>query len=114
MTLSPTFITKAVAIVKQYIDEDPNDIGNAFLCALYSELTGQPDVHMREYFTTIEGRYRIPRMKAILGSTIELLKMNEGIASAHHLVELLHQVRGPELTGAEFINELMINGFIWE
>ena len=110
--LSPDFIERTVSILQTYIDEDPNDIGSTFLCALYTELTGNPDVYVTDFFATIHGRYRIPSMKAILGSTIELLKAETEITSAYQLVELLYDLRGPELSAAEFINELITNEFI--
>ena len=112
MTLSPAFVEQAVDILHRYIDKDPNNIGDVFLCALYTEVTGKPDVDMSDHLTTIQGRYRTPRMKAILGSTIELFKSDTEVTSAQQLVELLYQLSGPELTAAEFINELLINGFV--
>jgi hypothetical protein len=110
--ISPQFATQATKILQTYINEDPNDIGNAFLCALYTELTGKPAIYMTDHLATIQGRYRTPRMKAILGSTIELLKTDVEVESAHSLIELLYAVRGPELSAAEFINELMINELV--
>ncbi len=112
MTLSLKFIEQAVSILQRYIDKDPNNIGDVFLCALFTEVTGKPDVIMSDHLATIHGRYRTPRMKAVLGSTVELLKSKPEVTSAYQLIELLYELRGPELTAAEFINELLINGFI--
>ncbi len=116
MKLSPTFMHDCVGILQDYIDNDPNNIEQSFIAILYLELTGSSTsgTEVDEYFSSLIGRYRSPRMKNALGSTIEILNSNIKITDVAHLVNLMFELRGPSLTAAEFLAEIMSNGFVPE
>lgn len=109
------FAQRATELLQVWIDVDPSDISLAFLVILYQELTGtsfrESQQAVNEYTDTLVGRYKLPRMKATLGSSIELLKERPTINSVDHLVDLVFEIRGPNLTAAEFVSELF-NGII--
>ena len=114
MKLSSTFTKECIVILRDYIDNDPNGIERSFIAILYKELTGSDtsEEEVNDYYTSLVGRYKSPRMKNALGSTIEVLKQQPKITSVANLVDWLFKLRGPSLTAAEFISELMSNGFV--
>ena len=103
-----------VGILQDYINNDPIRIEQSFIGILYLELTGSSTsgIEVDEYFSSLIGRYKSPRMKNALGSTIEILKSGIKITEVAHLVNLMFELRGPSLTAAEFLAELVSNGFV--
>ena len=112
--MSATFMRECMVVLRDYIDNDPKGIEQAFIAILYKELTGSEtsEEETSRYFSCLLGRYRSPRMKNALGSAIEILKINPPIESVTRLVDLMFELRGPSLTAAEFIAELMSNGLV--
>lgn len=111
MTLSKEFADDMMVILNRWIEDDPTTISNDFLVILFRELTGQSkEVSqglMDTYLSTDIGRYRLPRMKAALGSAVELLRRRPSVTSMSKLIDLIYVLRGPNLAAVEFLAELM-------
>lgn len=110
--VSKEFADDMMVLLNRWIEEDPSTISNDFLVILLRELSGySTDVcqgQMDTYLSTDTGRYRLPRMKAVLGSAVELLREKPAhITTISELIDAVYEIRGPNLAAIEFLAELM-------